>query len=487
MSLNRVIRGSFWLYVSGLTSNFLGYVYWLLASKFIPTSTVGDSAAVVAAVSLITSIFGLGLSSGATRLFGQAWGHNDRTSLDRFFFSNTVVNLAINGLAGLLVFVFGTVFGLTNFEIPYVTVFIILTAISVIPSSLFQSVLKTSAIALSTIISTILRLVIGIALLYVGMGFFGVMAGLALFYVAQDIILVVMLRGLVHRTSFSMSPSFEALKAGIPSWIPSMVSTAGTSLGVLGVYSLVGSAQAGTYYIAFSISQIVYTLPLSLLGLMFPVLSGMEDGRKRAINRSIRLVYVIIAPLAAVVLAYPYVPLSMLGQSYIASSLALQILMVGCFAAPISSGFNSLVYAYGKYSYVMLLGLFINLPRVFLYTVLVTLWGDVGAALSYVAGLFIVLIAIFFMARRIGYSVGWGSSLVFSAIPFIAAVLLTFTSLPWEIGTLIILAVSLFAYARLGLVTRSDLAEISSAFLSRKQLDSVYPYIKYILYTLYGE
>jgi hypothetical protein len=67
---------------------------------------------------------------------------------------------------------------------------------------------------------------------------------------------------------------------------------------------------------------------------MFPVLSGMEDGRKRASARAVRLTSAIIAPLAGVVIAYPYVPLSMMGPSYVASSFALQLLAVGCFAAP---------------------------------------------------------------------------------------------------------------------------------------------------------
>jgi len=41
-------------------------------------------------------------------------------------------------------------------------------------------------------------------------------------------------------------------------------------------------------------------------------------------------------------------------------------------------------------------------------------------------------------------------------------------------------------FARLGLVTRADLAELSSALLSTKRLGQVYPYARYVLKVLYG-
>jgi len=96
------------------------------------------------------------------------------------------------------------------------------------------------------------------------------------------------------------------------------------------------------------------------------------------------------------------------------------------------------------------------------------------------------LVAVLLMSRRIGYSVGWGASAVFAGIPAALSLALVYSGLHWVIGTAIILAVSLFAYARLGLVTRADLNEITSAFLSRGQLDKISPYAKYVLEVLYG-
>ncbi len=486
MSLGKVIQSSFWLYVSGIISSFVGYFYWLLASRFVHPSIVGDAAAIIASVYLITSASSLGISYGATRMLGQAHSSNDRKGLSIVFTSAFITNLALSTFAALFIAIMGTFVGLTQLAIPFITVLVLLHSVPIVAHTLYYATLKTHIIALSAILSALVRLTLGILLLYIGTDFVGVMLTFIIGGAVEDAMLLLASRRTVSATKPSLYIIKESIRQGLPSWIPSLILTAGNQLGVIGVYGLTGATQAGTYYIAFQISQIVYTLPLSLLGLMFPVLSGMSDGRKRFASKAIRLTSVIIAPLAAVVIAFPYIPLSLLGTFYVEASFTLQLLMIGCLVAPISYGFNSLIYAYGHYRYVTLLGLATNVPRVALYPILVALYGNNGAALAYISGLFVALFAVYFMARHIGYTVGWGSSLIFAAIPSSIALVMMFLNINWIIGTLVILAVSLFAYARLNLLTKSDLAEVSSAFLSRKQLDQLYPYAKYVLEVLYG-
>jgi len=487
MSLNRVIRGSFWLYVSGIVANLLGYAYWLMASSFVPPSTIGEASALVGVVSLISVIVSLGISSGATRLFGKVLGQPvSKPLLSSWFSSSLMVTIVLYVSATIATILVGPLFGVTQLQLPFVMSMIMLSAFPQIANPLYNATLRTGVIALSSILSASSRLVLGLVLLYLGTGFVGIMLAFIIAYVVQHIVLATALRRSIAAAKPSLAQAKESVRQGLPAYIPSLVSTAGSWLGVLGIYAISGPADAGTYYIAFTIASVVYSLPLTLLGLMFPVLSGMEDGRKRASARAIRLTSAIIAPLAGIVIAYPYVPLSMMGSSYVASSLALQLLAVGCFAAPIASGFNSLIYAYGKYRFVTTLGLATNIPRVLLYAPLVALWGDSGAAISYILGYAFALAAVWFMSRRIGYSVGWGASAAFAGIPVALSVVMMYAGLHWSIGTAIILAVSLFAYARLGLVTRADLGEIISAFLSRRRLDQVYPYAKYVLEVLYG-
>jgi len=490
MSLGRVIRSSLWLYVSGIASTFLGYVYWLVATRFVDASTIGSAAAVVGAASLIAGAFSLGLSSGATRMLGRSAGRQDREGISAYFTTSFLMSLSVYGAVSVLLFLLPWGFmGLTRYELLFVAALILIGSGSWggILSTLFSSTLRTEVNATASILSGILRLGLGALLLYMGTGFLGVIGGYIIAAVVAEAVYVFRCRGLVSIHKPTKGHAKELLLASMPSYIPSILGVAGTWMGVLGIYGLTGGEQAGTYYIAFMIAALVYSLPLTLLGLMFPVLSGMEDGRKRATSRSVKLTYAVIAPISALGLAYPWVPLGLLGASYVSSAFVLQILLLGTFVAPITSGFGSLIYAYGRYKLVTVLGVVSNLPRVILYLPLVAAWGDVGAAVSYVSGYFFALGAVLILSPKQGYKIGMKQILSALSIPLVLAFASYLLRLHWVLGTALVLSVSALAYARLGLITREDLREVSEAVLSKRQLSAIYPYTRYVLSILYRE
>jgi len=487
MSLSRVVRGSLWLYIGGIGSSALGYIYWLLASQFVAASTVGSAAAVVAIVTLITSVTSLGIPSGTMRLLGKAHGYKERDALNLYFSSSMGATIFIFAIASVLTVVLCSLLGIQGSNILFIAVLVILGGWPSVLVSLYQSILQTHIIAVANLASAVFRLALGVAYLYLGLNFVGVLLAFVTSALIQNFVLLINMRGRVTIVRPSAKKAGEVIRAGIPDWVPSLVSTWGTWLGVLGVYGFSGSSTTGTYYIAFLMASLVFTLPNSILTLMFPLLSGMEDGRKRATNRSVKLAFTISAPIAAVGIAYPYVPLSILGASYVPASFTLQLLLLGVFMTPITSGFYSLVYAYGKYRYVTMLGLALNLPRVILYTPLVSLWGESGAAVAYTSGFLFALLAVLVLSRRISYSVGWKSSLLFCLLPILIAAIVAFAKINWILGTVIILFVSILAFTRLGMVTREDIKELVNSILSKRQIDAFYPYSRYLLQVLYGE
>ncbi|MGC8936996.1 MAG: hypothetical protein ACP5KV_06535, partial [Candidatus Methanomethylicaceae archaeon] len=317
-------------------------------------------------------------------------------------------------------------------------------------------------------------------------GFVGLMGGYITASLASNAVYFYKCRW-VSLTRPNLKVAKELLAASMPSYIPSILGVAGTWLGVVGIFGLAGGEQTGTYYMAFTIASLVYSIPGTLLGLMFPVLSGMEDGRKRATNRAVRLTYAMIAPISALGIVYPWVPLGLLGESYTASALALRVLLLGTFIAPISSGFSSLVYAYGRYKLVTIIGIAGNIPRVLLYIPLVAAFGDVGVAAAYVAGYFASATAAVVMSGRVGYRLEARKNALLALVPLIPALPTGALGIHWAVGAIMVVAVSVLAYARLGLITREDLRELSEALLSKSQLRAVYPYTKHIMSILYRE
>ncbi|MGQ9759830.1 MAG: hypothetical protein ACUVQ5_04605 [Candidatus Methanomethylicaceae archaeon] len=490
MSLSRVIRGSLWLYISSLVSNFLGYIYWFATARFVDPMTIGTGAAVVGASSLIAGALSLGLSSGATKMIGKSAGMGNSKNVSGYFTTALSISISIYLTASLLILLLPEgIMGFSKFETMFVVLLIMIGYGSwdSILSVLFSSTLRTEVNATASILSSFFRLGIGVLLLYLGFGFLGVMGGYITSSLVAEAVYLYRCKGAIKILRPNSTLAKEVLSASLPSYIPSILNVAGTWLGILGVYGLVGGEQTGTYYIAFMIASLVYTLPSALLGLMFPVLSGMEDHRKRTISRAVRITCAVISPISALGIVYPWVPLGLLGEAYIPSKLALQVLLLGTFVAPLSSGFYSLVYAYGRYKLVTLLGMALNVPRVLLYLPLASFWGDVGAAAVYTSGYFSALVAVIILSRRVGYRIGVKENALLVGVPLIVALVAYLLYLPWIIGTIAVVAISIFAYVRLGLITREDLRDVSEALLSKRQIEAAYPYTKYIMPILYKD
>lgn len=495
MGLSGVVRGGLWIYIGSLLSGFLGYIYWLIASRFVSPSVVGSAAAITSMQALLVSIFSLGISTGLQRFIGLSKGKNDYQQLSTYFstslFSTLFITILLAAAIFISFFTSSAVFNLSSFELIFVIILILLSLWSSTYTSLFNSLLRTEVTAITQTVSSILKLIIGVFLLYLGFDFVGVILGIVVAQIVTDIMLILYAKKLFREFKIQVKVQLSGLKcllqAGLPSWIPNVLTTLGQSIGVLSVYGFLGGTETGLYYIAFAIASLVYNFPASILSLMFPVLSGMEDGRKRATSRAVRFSLVVTVPLTLALALYPYLPLSLLGREYLQASNILRILVLGAILLPITTGFVSYIYAIGKYTYVALTGLIPNICRLILYALLIPIMGATGVATAYTLGIIITLVTILPFAYDIGYRFNWTECTKTIIIPVIPAALLFTLNIHWLIGLPVLLLISLFVYARLDILTKNDLNEVSQAFLSKDRLSKIQIYVRPIIKLLYGE
>lgn len=495
MSLSRVVRGGFWLYIGSLLTIFLTYVYWLIASNFVVPNVVGSAGAVMSMQSLLVSVFSFGLPSGLQRFVGLCKGKNDYQQLSEYFFSSLFFTLSISTLLALSVLVSSligfSIFNLNSAELSFIVILTLLGSWQPIFISLFNSILRTEVTARAQAISAFSRLLIGIPLLYFGLSFLGVMLGLIVASVTMGVLLsfyaVMVLKDFGAEFRVNLSHLKDPLKAGLASWVPNVLTILGQSFGVLSVYGLVGGAETGLYYMAFAIASIVYSTSTSILSLMFPVLSSMEDGRKRAMSRIMGISLTIAAPVALALALYPNIPLSLLGPKYLQASTALTILALGAVISPVIVGYSNYVYAVGKYVQVVLIGLAANLSMLTLYVLLVPSLEATGAATAYVLGILISLAAVVLSARKSGYRLNWSQYAKIIVIPGVLTAFLYTLNVHWVVGVPAILLISAFAYARLRIVSKNDLLEFSQAFMSEERILKLSVAAKPIIRIMFGE
>lgn len=494
MAFAKVLRNSVWVYAGYLLSSFLGYAYWLLLSRIVDPGTVGSAAATISLSAMVSAVFSMGIYIGVQRFLGIGYGKGDADLLARYFWTALLMSIALSLCAGLslvaLSFLGLEGYNFTSSQLMFAALltFLGLGSWSGMFTALFKSTLRTKFSATASTVSALLKLCIGLGLVYAGMGLTGILLGYAISALSFDLFCLFFISRnfrMGASNPISRSAIGDIMRASVVSWIPALLSLAGQWLGILGIYSIIGGHQTGLYYVAFSIASVIYAIPSSILDLLFPVLSGMDDGRKRTMDRAIRLSLVITVPVALLMLVYPEIPLSLLGENYLAASGVLRVLLSAILLSPLLSGFSYLVYSYGKYDYVLLLGLAINAPRIVLYPFLAPARGELGVALAYVIGFITGLLACIPLSIKVGFRIPWRYPLLAMLGPLPPLLLSPF--IPWQLACPLSLFSSLVIYTRSGLLRREDFGDMIFALLPQERTQKIYPRLSALLRILYGE
>ncbi len=490
LSVGKVLRGGFWLYLSSLVSSLAGFAYWLVISIIAGAEVLGITSAVVGLANLIAGIINLGVWAGCQRFFGLHLGRGDMEGLKVYFWSSAMFTFLVHSSAssvlsalGLLGVNLGALMGgmlsLAG---------LILFFQAFIPfQSLLVSLLKTDVIFYANVTGNVLRFVAGVALVALGLGWLGAGLGYVVLGMASSILVAIYCFKVVGlRPIWQRYALIDVLKAGFASWLPTVVAILGQWLGVLAVFGIAGAVETGHYYVALTIANVVLMVATSLTSLLLPVLSGMGDGRKRAASRVLRTSLAFMTPIAVFVGLYPWIPLGLLGHQYVDASSMLSILLLGCVPLTLSSCVGSLLYAYGRYDLVLRVGLARNLPAAVFYFLLVPRLGGLGAAISYALGCFTDLVATIFAGRAVNFSFDFKGLAYTLAPPLVVGLVCWVLGAQWTIALAVITSSSLLLYAKLKVISRDDLREIAHALLSKEMVHRLGEGTKPLLDLLYG-
>jgi len=480
LSLNAVA-----LYGEILGTYIISYVYWFVMTRLIGADALGTVSAMSSFATLIISLMALGIPSGATRFLGKAYNQRQSGEFSTVFISS-LIPIGISSLVGVILVVLlrnqlQSLTGLSTTYLYLACVIIFFTAISTVFRVVFICIRRTQVISFGVILGGMVKFGVGIGLVLLGWGSLGAGIGYSVLPVINLVILLVLLvvsplRFTQLRSAFNIEAAKEVVKAGSVSWLPALILALGTQLGILMVYGTRGAAETGFYFIAYAIFSIVLAIPGAIWGIMFPVLSGMPDSRKRLTWRGIKLGLVITIPVAVCLFLSSKVILSLFGSEFLSVTTALNLLLTSILFMPIARGIETLAYAYGRYRDVLLLGLAANIPRVILYLVLVPTHGATGAAISFLVGSVIGFICSLVVAYRMGMGLLWKQVLFIVSLPVGIGAVIYFLQLHWVLGVLLVLGVSFFGYLMLKIITRSEIQEIISSLYLEPLLRKVWPF-----------
>ncbi len=426
-----VYRAGMWLYASNLVAQLGGYLFWFAAAATVKADVLGEVAYLVAAASILAFALELGVPTALTRLYPA--------TRDSAYVSGALA-LSLFGAA---------VAASTALWRPSLALLTIVGMLSTYYGAYFQARLDTFPVFIAALTGQTARVALAPLLAHYGPDV------LAATYAIPGAILTAL--GIAaSRATPSLTKTRELVKAGAAAWLPGVVATLGTNLGVVAAYNLANPATAGYVYIAQVLANAAVGPATIITGVLLPYLSS-TDRKEAGAEKAARLSLVISLPLAAVLIFGGRHFLELLGAHYAQAYPALVIYTVANILSLPASVLSSLTYAQGAYGTFLAGGLASNAARIILYL----LYGASaeGVAASFLAGAAVALVYYAAVQRRVAAFISHISPKI--AVTAVPAAMAALGIAPAAAGA----ALGYAAALKLRIVNRAEVAEVARQVL----------------------
>lgn len=463
-----------YLLVESTVGMIAGYVLWLVLSTLTSPTAIGIASTVISLSIIFSQIIDLAVPTGSTRFLGKSFSDGNAEDTRVLVRGSLLILCSSIIVCSVLILVFKE--WLTpSFGIDLTIILILLVGISVIVNllrSILIASLKTESLPKIMVASSMIRIILAIILVLFGTGATGITTGYVIGFgsgiVLLSFTLVTSLKPVKKEPTMSLFDGCKSiLVASIPSWIPRVLAVVGAHLGTVVVFGTYGADQAGSYFIAMAIFYAIDAIKNSLFSIAFPIVSAMDDKRKRLVWRIIKMSLVVSLPISSTAIVYSNETLGLIGPNYVQASIPLKIILLSIFPLTVILGVSTLVYSYGNYWQVFGIGIGLNVPRVLLYFMLVPLYGSVGAALSFTIGSIVGFIVSIIIAERIRMMIRWKELSLIFAIPTGIAFTFYYFHVTYIIGIPVILSLSILLMIASRILSKSEMQETLDALPDR--------------------
>jgi len=463
--------------VESLLGIILGYAFWLVVSATLGASLTGESSSSVTFAIILSSIATIGISTGVQRFLGKALGNNNQAvfaAISKFALVFTILTMVVSSVA--VIFLSDLIVQIFHVSASMILVIILTSVFYSVTQSLRAAIIsdsKTRILVVVLIASSVIRFASLIPVYLTNLGSEGITLSYLSFYIASALLSLFFLRKYIFTGKFNtkLFNTRAILTSSLSGWLPNAIYVIGTQSGLLFILSISGATEAGLYFIAFSIFSAVSALPMSLLAMSYPVMSGMKEGQERLLWQALRLGLFSTVPISLAIAVNPASVLSLFGKEFVGGQLILSLLSICLIPVEINRGITNLVYANARYKQVLVLGIFPSITRLTSYIILVPLYGNIGAAMAFLLGSFVGLAVAMAIVLKNHYVFPNRNLIMIGVIPGVLAGIFYFVNIHPVLSSLSIILGSYFLLARFHAVTYEEIAGgIQTIFINQNHI-----------------
>lgn len=373
-------KNSFFLLLSSISNGAIGFVFWIIAAKMYPQEDIGITTALISSMTLIVILSGVGLDQSLIRFFPE----RDKNSI----FNTIIITSIISSTLFATIFLAGISIWSPKLIMirEYAPLFILFISANTL-SSLIGIAFIASRKANLYFLETLLlgsKILLVVPLIFLGhMGLF--ISFTLPFLISTIFLLFLPFKFNIKPLNIDLNFLKESIYFSSGSYITNLLMTTPSQIISLITINVLGAKLTADYFMAYSISSLLFTIPYSFSSSLFVEGSHGEPLPKKTL-KSLLGMFSILIPMVLFFYFFGAFFLEFLGKNYLEGLNLLKVLTLSSFFVAVCSTYISLKKIQKDVKSLILLGGLIFMLTIGLSYPFIHIFGLIGIGYAWFVG-----------------------------------------------------------------------------------------------------
>lgn len=391
-------KNSFFLILTSILGSCLGFVFWILAAKFYSQEDVGITTAIISLVSLLVLISRVGLDFSIIRFHPEGKGNV-------IFNTSVILTSLVVILLGMITFCTMDLFSneLAILKNPPVALLFLLSlvfgSLATSTASLFIAIRRTEYYFFQTVLNG-LRIILIIPLAFLGS--IGIFLSFGLSYILASSVSLIILANYGNVFKWEVDRSFlvKTFHFFTANYFSELLLMSPNLILPILVLHILGPEDTAYFYIAYSISSILFMIPGSISTSLLVEGSHGSD-LKEKILKSLIAIIILLIPCIIFIYLYGGALLNLFGKGYLEAISLLKYMALSSIFVTFCYIYISIERVRKKVKGLICISIMIFTSLIILSYVLMIKYGVIGIGYAWLVGYGLCSLSIIYPLLRI--------------------------------------------------------------------------------------